>query len=42
MLIKKKYIQCFKFMLSFKKRAQLSNVCLCFFGTEVILAQAKA
>ena len=32
MLIKKKYIQCFKFMLSFKKRAQLSNVCICFFG----------
>ena len=31
MLIKKKYIYCFKFMLSLKKPAQLSNVCLCFF-----------
>ena len=37
----KKYIQCFKFMLSFKKRPQLSNVRLCFFRAEVILAHAK-
>ena len=39
---KKKYIKYLKFMLPFKKRAQLSNVCLCFFGAEVILAHAKA
>ena len=42
MLIPKKYIQYFKFTLSFKNRAQLSNVCLYFFGAEVILALAKA
>ena len=37
----KKYIQCFKFMLSFKKNV-LSNVCLGFFGADAILAHAKA
>ena len=41
MLIQKKNIQCFKFMLSFKKNV-LSNVCLGFFGTDAILAYAKA
>ena len=41
MLIKKKYIQCFKFMLLFKKCPQFSNVCLCFFGADGILAHAK-
>ena len=41
MLIHKKYIPCFKFMLSFKK-CVLSNVCLGFFGADAILAHAKA
>ena len=37
----KKYIQCFKFMFSFKKNV-LSNVCLAFFGIRAILAHMKA
>ena len=41
MLTQKKYIQCFKFMLSFWKN-MLSNVHLHFFGVDAILAHAKA
>ena len=37
----KKYIQYFKYMLSFWKNV-LSNVWLGFFGADVILAHAKA
>ena len=36
-----KYIQCFKFMLSFWKNV-LGNVCLGFFGADAILEHAKA
>ena len=41
MLIKKKYIQCFKFKFSFWKN-MLSNVCFGFFGTDAILEHVKA
>ena len=41
MLIQKKYIQCFQFMMSFWKN-MLSNVCLGFFGKDTIFAHAKA